>query len=386
VRRLTGILVPVGLVLASTMIALLLGESFARIAVNPGDFLPATRIEDPALGYRIQPNSTGHDALGNRNPAVPAQAGVIVLGDSMTYGFGVPREASWPHQLGVLLGEPVYNMAHGGYGPLQYLHLAQHEAVKLRPRLLVVGLFLGNDMIDAYSAAYRFEHWREWREPGVLETLGADFYQSVGREPKKRFASLRDWLASHSVLYSLLRATLFARLTLWEQERLANSVTPDRRWVWSDPAMRSIGTIFGPLAGLAAMDPQLPIVQEGLRITKQALSMMKDAAEARDIRLLVVLIPTKERVYCSSVKELGDGVPGAHLRLCGVEDALKRELSGHLVQGRIAHVDVTAAMEAGARRHVPLYPRGGDGHPLTSGHAEIARAVHDALRRPKDGG
>ena len=71
--------VPVGLILISTVISLLFGELLARFAVNPGDFLQATMTDDPVLGHRIRPHTTGHDALGFRNREVPERANIVAI-------------------------------------------------------------------------------------------------------------------------------------------------------------------------------------------------------------------------------------------------------------------------------------------------------------------
>jgi len=142
------------LLFVATFAALALAEVGLRFAVNPGDFLQATLIEDPVLGHRIEPFSTGHDALGYRNSGVPTQADIVAIGDSMTYGVSAPRDFSWPQQLGRLRGKHVYNMALGGYGPLHYLYLARASAANLKPKLLVIGVYLGNDLMDAYNLAH----------------------------------------------------------------------------------------------------------------------------------------------------------------------------------------------------------------------------------------
>jgi len=372
--------IPVGLILISTVVALLFGELLVRLTVNPGDFLPATLIADPALGTRIKPHTTGHDALGFRNPEVPERADLVAIGDSMTYGYGAAGIDSWPRQLGILLQEPVYNMALGGYGPLHYLYLAEHDAKRLRPRLLLVGFYFGNDLIDAYTAAYRNSHWHGWREAGSLDGGESKLPPIDAAEPKKLFAGLRDWLAKHSVLYSILRVTVLPRLTLWEQDRMA-SQAPDRRMRWIDPSVPSVRTIFTPGLRLSALDPQLPIVQEGLRITKRAFTALKNGANAQGVRLLVVLIPTKERAYCRFLKDSGERMPNALVRLCDDEERVKEDLVQFLVASMIAHVDVTGAMEEQIRKHIQIYPTDSDSHPRSKGYGVIARAVFDAVRR-----
>src|SRR6185295_19744876 len=108
------------LVLVSTAFALLMGELVLRFVFNPGDFLYAEVVDHPFVGARIKPGTTGHDMLGYRNREVPDRADVVVLGDSMTYGVGAPRDSTWPDQFAALLRKTVYNMGLGGYGPLEY--------------------------------------------------------------------------------------------------------------------------------------------------------------------------------------------------------------------------------------------------------------------------
>ena len=373
-------LVPAGLVLVSTVVALLLGELFVRIVVNPGDFLPATLIDDPALGHRIKPHTTGHDALGFRNAVVPDQASIIAIGDSMTYGFGVTRDGNWPSQLGSLLNKPVYNMALGGYGPLQYLYLAQHEAKKLRPSLLIVGFYFGNDFIDAYRVANQIPFWSGWRPVGPSAESDAEYYRVADAEPKKRFAELRNWLYHHSVLYSMLRVTVLVRFASWEREGMASQVAPDRQMMWVDPSNQAVRAIFTPQLILSALDPRLPSVRKGFRITTRAFSTMKGEAIVQGAQMLVVLIPTRERAYCDYIKSSSDQLPRAFAMLCDAEDQMKAELVKFFVIEEIAHVDTTAALEDAVRKHVPIYPEA-DGHPLESGQQIIAHVASDAVNR-----
>ena len=375
--------VPIGLVVVSTVAALLLGELLVRFALNPGDFLAVTTIDDPVLGHRIKPHSTGHDALGYRNPEVPEHANVIAIGDSMTYGVMAARNRSWPHQLGALLHEPVYNMALGGYGPLQYLHLARHEAKNLRPRLLLVGFYFGNDLIDAYRVAHQMPYWHSWRDAGSADGDGSEHRQAANTGQRKPFADLRDWLSSHSVFYNVVKVTLLARLALWEQERIASRVTPDRQMIWTDPSRDSVRTIFTARVSLSALDTRRPIVREGLRITKRVFTSLKSDADAQGMKLLVVLIPTKERAYCRYLKKSGGDIPDAFFRLCDVEEQVKKELMLFFATKSIAYVDVSLAMEEQIEKHLQIYPKNSDTHPEAAGYGVIARVVYDAVRRPE---
>lgn len=369
----------VGLITASTLLAVLAAEGLARWSLDPADFLHATLVDDPVLGHRIEPGTTGHDRLGFRNREAPAQVDIVAIGDSVTYGVSAPRDGSWPHQLAGLLGEPVYNMGLGGYGPLQYLHLTRSTAAALRPRQLLVGLYFGNDLMDAHLVAQAREAWKPWRlaEPVAAATDSAP----AAELPRKRFEGLRNWLSRHSMLYSVLRATVLPRLAAQEREAQVRAAAPDELWPWSDPAPgAAVRTVFTPQGRLAAVDAGLPAVREGLDITKNALAALQDEAARQQIGLLVLMIPTKERAYCGYLTEVQAQRPPSFVSLCAAEDASRAEIAAFLDQRGLARVDVLPALEAAIARHEPLYPPDADGHPQSSGYGVIAQAVAAALR------
>lgn len=370
----------VAIVVASAAIGVALMEGVARLVLNPADFLHAEMIEDPVLGRRIQPLTTGHDALGFRNRAVPDRADIVAIGDSMTYGVSAPREQAWPQQLEGELKEHVYNMGLGGFGPLQYLHLAQSAAPALKPRLLVVGFYFGNDIMDAYYVSRHSAHWQGWRLSSV--EAGATAFDVAGRaEPRKRFGALRDWLSRNSVLYSVLRETLGRSFAASEQERLARDASRDVRMAWRDSSVAEVRTIFTPQLRLAAVDLSIPQVREGMEIAKNAFAALRKEADRQGVALLVVLIPTKERAYCRHLRESSVELPATYSRLCDAESAAHADFSGFLTKQGIRFVDATPALEADASRHVQLYPTDSDGHPQGAGYGVIAKEVSATVKR-----
>jgi lysophospholipase L1-like esterase len=362
--------------------SLALGEGVIRLVVNPGDFLLATVVSDPVLGQRIEPHTTGHDGLGFRNASTPERADIVAIGDSQTYGVGAARDASWPSQLAGLLSEPVYNMALGGYGPLEYVHLAKREARKLRPRTLLVGFYFGNDLVEACRAAQERPYWRDWQQAGsaVVSCDIEDDQPGAESEPGRLFGGLRDWLSRHSVLYALVRSAVLAPLAARGKNEAAPEVPADRQMPWTDPSAVAVQSIFTPQRRLSVLDPRQPRVQQGLRITKRAFAAIKSEADEGGRRLLVVLIPTKERAYCRYLQDTRAQLPAAFSELCRAEDQIKAELLDFFTAASIEHVDATAAMEERIRQHIRIYPQDADGHPQRAGYGAIARAVHEALR------
>lgn len=371
-------LAPLLLLLLSSAVAVLLAEGALRLVLNPSDFLHATLVDDPVLGHRIAPSSTGHDALGYRNAAVPAQVRVVAIGDSNTYGVSAPREGSWPHQLSGLLGEPVYNMGLGGFGPLQYLQLTQTTARDMKPKVLVLGFYFGNDLMDAYLIAHGRPHWHAWRQSsgGPVDAVAAP-----EEAPKRRFQALRDWLSRNSLLYSVLRATVFQRFAAQEREQLVQRSSPDMRWAWSDPARPELRTVFTPHVRLSAVDLDRPVVREGLQISQRALAQTQAEAQRQGAQLLVLLIPTKERAYCGYLQAGAAQLPPQAVKLCDAEARAKAELVRFLDAQRIAYADATPALEAQIAQHRQLYPADADGHAVAAGYAVMARVAADAIAR-----
>lgn len=271
-------------------------------------------------------------------------------------------------------------MGLGGFGPLEYLYLAGHQAKSFQPRLLLVGFSFGTDLIDAYNSVRRGSYWQTWRESGSADAEVSEFERVSGTLEKKRFAALRDWLSRNSVFYSVLRVILLQPLAAWEQDRMDLHAGPDRKMIWIDPSEHSIRTIFSPELKLSALDPRLPSVQEGLRLTKRALAALQRSADTQGARLLLVLVPTKERAYCRYLKDSGTRMPQTLTRLCEAEGRVKDDLVRFLGKNKVAFFDVTGAMEEQIQKHVRLYPSDSEAHPQAAGYGAIARVVHEAVR------
>ena len=98
---------------------------------------------------RVTLNSRGYRG---REPSVADHSGkrVVVLGDSVAFGYGVSDEQAFPYLLDVRDDRlDVFNFAVAGYGPGQELLLLRREVPPLRPDVVVLALCLRNDFVDA---------------------------------------------------------------------------------------------------------------------------------------------------------------------------------------------------------------------------------------------
>ncbi|MFP5286792.1 MAG: SGNH/GDSL hydrolase family protein [Thermoanaerobaculia bacterium] len=151
----------------SLLVTLLLAEAALRIrgigAIRPGSpwFAGGSHPRflfrsDPASGYSLRPGFRGRQIassgefetaveisqLGIRDhlhTAVPRPP-VLALGDSMTFGEGVPADRAWPAVLEREAGLRVYNGGVPGYSTCQMIGRARTLLPRLRPDFVVVVL------------------------------------------------------------------------------------------------------------------------------------------------------------------------------------------------------------------------------------------------------
>jgi hypothetical protein len=136
----------------SVAVGVLSCEFAARTFLHSADFLAIEPVADDILGMvPSKATRAGYDAWGFRNLKVPEDADIVAIGDSHTYGNTVRMEDSWPIVLGHLGGHTAYNMGMGGYGPNQYFYLLQTKALSLKPKLIICGLWMGDDFEQAYQ-------------------------------------------------------------------------------------------------------------------------------------------------------------------------------------------------------------------------------------------
>jgi lysophospholipase L1-like esterase len=126
-------------------------------------------MKDDTLGWRMRPDATQTwggvsvrtNARGLRGPALPhaKPAGVhrvLYLGDSVTFGYGVARDAdTFALRADSLLAASglaaqTINAAVGGYSPWQQFLWLREEGVRYTPDVIVVGFVL-NDVTERFD-------------------------------------------------------------------------------------------------------------------------------------------------------------------------------------------------------------------------------------------
>ena len=300
-------------------------------------------LTDPVVGVRARPllarTADGlagpTDLLGFRNTGVPNRADVIVIGDSQTYGNNATLEQSWPQQLARDLGAEhrVYAMATGGWGAVQYGD-AFRSALAFGPAVVVVAFYAGNDPMESFRLAYALEHWRDLRPDPGLDVDDAP------REP------------------------------------------PGDGWLgWNTTLPGDVPVRFTPGRRLYSMQDH-PTSDAGWEIMARVAEQMAEQASERGIALVFTLIPTKESVFAALLAREGSASPEAYAELVAAERARSAAFSARLAAlPASTWIDVATPLEDAVLAGRKIYRLDGDGHPLPSGYALIARAIAPAVSR-----
>lgn len=368
-------------------LGLALAEAGARL-LEPGGPLDGLasdigeRVDDPVLDYRTLADTGQNDAAGYRNPRALERADVVALGDSQTWGVNAEMDETWPARLAELTGLRVYNMGRGGYGIVQYRHQLE-EALELQPEWVVVALYLGNDVYDAWSLVYARDAHAALRhpDPRLRERIASSQLPDLQRMffDRVRYGREQDaagWLARHSALVRMIDRAR-ARPADVGADRAWARDHPEDGFVYDDGRM---STVFHPSYRLVAVDSRLPKIREGLRISLRVLEDMQARMQAAaGSRLLVLLLPTKERVFARAIEAAGVRVPDSYPRSVGEEARIAAGLSERMERLGIAYLDLLPALEDSVARNEAIFPPNVDGHFTPLGYERVAREVAAAI-------
>jgi hypothetical protein len=315
--RLAPVASAAALLLASLAVFFLLAEAAVRL-LGLGPLPLAIYTPHPTRMFAMAP---GRDVRfideefdtrvrigpdGIRNPAVPSpdRAGrprVLALGDSFTFGYGVEAGEAWPARLQGELrarGLPraeVINAGIPAYGPDQELDLLRECLPRWRPDVVVLGLYVGNDVAEVML--------HRSAPPLFVSAEGALIENPTGSD--RHPGAVRTWLGRHSRLAAFLRVRGYRLL-------VALGLRPA-------PPLYHAGYFDDALGATHAYDRAWPPLEDMLRA-------MNGASRARGARFVVALIPMDVQVsekYWGNYQELGFRFDPAILREARPQDRLR---------------------------------------------------------------
>ncbi len=355
-------------------------------------------IPDVQLGHRPNPAYPEHDENGFRNPQVPETAHIVALGDSQTYGTGARAEHTWPRALETLIGRSVYNIAFGGYGPVHSLMLWD-EASALKPKIVIEGMYSGNDLYDTYSMVYLREKMPHLKtdNQALLETIAradesepiTERVRQAGKSGRtvsgfKQFRkSVKSWLSENSKIYALYWRIKyeFSRIgennkddeDKWKKAKSSAAKHPEKFQAFSGKSAR---TIFASAYRLSALNLSDPRIREGQRVAFEAIRQLHELTSRDGSRFIVLLIPTKELVFSEQAK--GIAAPN-YQTLIRNELQLWKETKLFLEQHSIEYIDALQSLQTELETASQPYRITKDGHPNEHGYRAIAAAIDSYL-------
>lgn len=366
------------ILIVSLSVGLLLCEAASRMILNSADYLSTTTVKDNVLGITIAPGSAGFDEWGFRNKHVPTTADVVTIGDSHTFGNTAAMNDSWPSVLARETGLEVYNLGLGGYGPNQYYHLMITKALRLDPRWVVCGLYMGDDFENAFSITYGLDYWSPLRS-SRWENVDANIWETA--EPPVWGASLRNWFSEHSMVYRLIfHGPLLAVVKETIRfKQVARNSDPYTTALIVDG--QNIREAFRPVGMVARLDQSSGQIREGMRITFHLLKEMDKSCRSEGCIFLVVIIPTKETVFSEYLEKN----PRLHLheaidRVIANERMARQALVEFLEGAGIPYLDTLYALKQAVGNQ--LYAQTTrDMHPGKNGYRVIGETVAEYLER-----
>ncbi|MGB0721998.1 MAG: hypothetical protein ACPGU7_06335 [Gammaproteobacteria bacterium] len=305
---------------------------------KPGPFL----VPDPLTHMRARPLDQDrggmgpHDILGFRNRAVGNVADVVVIGDSQTYGNNVTLEQNWPSVMAGRLapGRPVYAMATGGWGAVQYYQMALNAGL-FRPRVMIMAFYTGNDPLDSARLAFADDRWTALRPPGADDAV--EF-------PKVNYPA-----------------------------------PPEEQW----PVVFANGleTVFSPQLRLVSNAPG-EAADAGYAIMERVAREIATQTRKVGIDFVVTLIPTKEYAFARRVAVEKLDAPAAYQALVDAEGERIRAFAEAMERHGVRYVDVVGPMQQAASeatRSGRLYPGNVNGHPSIKGYSTLGNVMAEAV-------
>jgi lysophospholipase L1-like esterase len=292
----------------------------------------------------VQTARPGLEADGNRDPwgfrnhwPWPDQVDIMAVGDSLTYSQMVDDDQAWTTLLAQGLPQSrVLNLGLIGAAPQQYLRLYETFGIERAPKVLLVGLFLGNDL----WGARQFDHW--WKAGGA-----GSFPEFGKRDPRP---GVGGWLRRHVTRFYVFALAQDVRES-YQSGRLLSGKTIE---LASGDRLQLVPSLLARAATYTRPE------RSEFTLVLDTIAQIQARAQAHHTHTLVLFFPSKEEVY---------------LPVLGEEAAdLAAPFIPELRQRGITYLDLGPAFRKRAAAGETLFFEV-DGHPNARGYALIAETV-----------
>jgi len=344
--------------------------------LNPGTQREYTRAPiNGGLRIRYGINSAGFRGEELAPPGTLPR--VVVYGDSFIQAEFSRTEDTFADRLEAhlarRLGKPVevVNAGVAGYGPDQELRRMETELVSLRPQLVVVAIYAGNDFGDVLrNKLYRLQTDGSLRDNAYAVDETVKRRVAVAQSELILKKVLRDALRGmHGDAHAGIRTGSVARRERVEAA-LAQLEAEYREYVVEgDDTVHEL--MSDPYNADVSLTPQSASAKYRIAMLDQIVERMRATAQAERVPLLLVLIPSP--IDVSDEHESGevDVVRHPEYRRSALTDALKEICERH----GVPVVNLFEPFSARGARE--LYLKGVDDHWNEPGQDFAAELVSD---------
>ena len=328
---------------------------FCALFPGPNGLYPPNRrmvVDFGVVPYVIESNS-----LGFRGPQIDIQKPpdvfrIAALGDSMTDGFFVDNDATFPYLLQQNLQRQgwsveVINAAHGGGTIDTEFAMLEEHVLALNPDLVIL-TWMSNDIDDLMSGT-------------PTQMPGAGFASG----PRAALG----WLACHSATSEGLLDVYFRSLSdkyRWLTRRSGELILDGRRYRVpgnTDFAQNAQYTLnVAGMDGQVIVEPFTPSTEAAIETYLQWLRCMNQLLRDSKVRFVFVYLPAYSQVH----------VPGSSMRMRDI-------LRGECARLEVPFLDLTPVFqERGQQQALHLAPL--DYHLNPYGNRVVADALADFLQ------
>ena len=239
--------------------ARMVGSNWRRIHAD----IPNAEFEAKGITYQI-------NELGFRGaePA-PDDVGIVVLGDSFTFGVGV--QTPWPEHLSEFLDTSVLNLGMGGTDPPKHVYPLIAYGLPRKPEVVIEAYFEGNDLFTCYQPA--IPSGPRWGDNLVLPDLIGGIGEMV------RLLNREEAISS---------------------ELTYDSVTPFTRSIGG----QQVELTFSPAySATLLLDQATILASENWRIASGSLLRMADLSRETGATFFLVYLPDRSHVYWPLIRD-----------------------------------------------------------------------------------
>lgn len=264
---------------------------------------------------------------------------ILVIGDSMTFGWGVSDDQTYPallenifKQKGVKNVEVINAGYKGALSPDGYYVYLKNEGLKLSPDIIILGLFLGNDITDLSGNI-----WERVGNDGLPEKVTSCCHTVDGHILRNKYITFkyRYPVLRESHLFILLMDILQQKFRLFPEQ--------------------AAKSFRGEILMFCTLNPDcIHLFSPEEEKTLKLLAEMNNLAKEKGSTFLVAMLPVDLQLY----REAKDKYARYNITWApkpGEETFLQKRLGDYFDQNSINYLDLYQYLDKNRDRGYPFF-------------------------------